>query len=70
MTLKERFAKYTTEELETRSKEMYEKLRESDERMHHFRRTHNAEFYQQEKEYNENLFLNLLDVDAVLATRR
>ena len=70
MTLRERFAKYTTAELEKRSKEMYEKLRESDERMHYFRKTRNAEFYQQEKEYNENLFLNLLDVDAVLATRR
>lgn len=69
MTIRERFERYTTEEIKAGIQKLESELKESSERMEAFKRERNLEFFKAEKEANEDIYNKLMDAEAALIGR-
>ena len=70
MTIKEKFAKYSTEEIIAGIQNLKVKIQESDDRLENYKSIGDYEFYKAEKDLNEDLFQKLMDAEAALAGRK
>lgn len=70
MTIKEKFAKYSTEEIIVGIQNLKVKIQESDDRLETYKSIRDYEFYKAEKDLNEDLFQKLMDAEAALAGRK
>jgi len=70
MTIRERFAKYTTKELENGVARLTAKVAEAREAMETFKAERNVEFYRMEEKHYNELVDMLLDAECALQGRK
>lgn len=69
MTIRERFAKYSTEEIKAGIARLEKKLAESNKLLNEYRSERNLEMFRSESKTNEDLFMKLLDAQSALTGR-